>query len=277
MKKTSLSDSQILWRTIEDDNGEKVAEVLCKDGKPLNFQKDGNQFEPQTESRKSLEQGFHHLNAPPKNGILVRFPGSENNQIRCINPLDLQLYHMYKGAIYHSYKDLALDEKHHDILERLLPNGLHLPKQCDRPGLYAFSIAGSVGTNEEWRGNEFEGDCPKEIVLSVNKDKRIDGFIIFHERQKKAEKIEAIPSFYVAQLGVLNRKQGLGTKLMKDVIQRLSKRTSGRPFELCLGTRCHNTPAIKIYKDKFQMEEIPGEEVGLDPRYVGFKKVFGQI
>ncbi|WP_419835827.1 GNAT family N-acetyltransferase [Endozoicomonas atrinae] len=201
--------------------------------------------------------GIHHLTEQDMISLLSRTPKEPNPRApdkidysyQLMTTLHPVIQKLYNKTVHDNYVELDLPElsQHSDIRAK---------------GLKEFSLASSIET-----ANALSGQA--EWVISVNKEGECDGFLNFWPLKTDKPGI----TYYIDQMGVETRGQGLGKKLFDAAIQQIN--CTDPEFELLICTRTGNKPAIHLYEGKCGMERCSAERMGRDPdRYIGFKKTF---
>ncbi len=201
--------------------------------------------------------------------------------VRGVNVSALQLYALYRNAVYESYKDLP------DLAEdiKVFPKQFSETKrsgivQEDRADpLYHYAVAASLDAVNEWgakSGNmRAYVACEKEknADTGATRDRKI-GFINFVETEMNGK-----PVVYIAQAGARNFDQGVGRRLTESVV-------AGYPAgtEFYVLTRVFNARTKNLVR-KFEQKNLAITEIDRDEimklnyhpdRYCGFKYVLSQ-
>ena len=201
--------------------------------------------------------GIHHLTEQDMISLLSRTPREPNPSApdkidysyQLMTTLHPVIQKLYNKTVHDNYVELDLPElpQHSDIRAK---------------GLKEFSLTSSIET-----ANALSAQA--EWIISINDKGECDGFLNFWPL--KADKPGI--AYYIDQMGVETRGEGLGKKLFDAATQQIS--CTVPEFELLICTRRGNKPATQLYEGKCGMERCSAEIMGRDQnRYIGFKKTF---
>ena len=256
----SDSCSKAKWRKLEGTDveilfhGDSIQRVEIQIDKALGTRK---VCLSDKSSNTPCPPGIHHLTEQDMINLLSRTPREPNPSApdkidysyQLMTTLHPVIQKLYNKTVHDNYVELDLPElpQHSDIQAK---------------GLKEFSLTSSIET-----ANALSAQV--EWIISVNDEGECDGFLNFWPLKTDKPGI----AYYIDQMGVETRGQGLGKKLVDAAIQQIS--CANPEFELLICTRTGNEPAIRLYEGKCGMERCSAERMERDPnRYIGFKKTF---